>query len=208
MKPLLLAAIVAMAASGPVKCEGLSAEIDAAHAKVAQSANPASVGSTTRRKMHRAVGSRVASSKARARAFVVSSKSPRYRQLAVNQNHKTRLGTNGEAARKKARNRLASGEGSKRRVAMLGLASFYSEDSETASGERFDKHKLHAAHPTLPFGTRLRVTNVRNGRSVTVRVNDRGPFVRGRIVDVTSAAAEALGMVKEGVVKVSLDFVR
>jgi len=91
---------------------------------------------------------------------------------------------------------------------MLGLASFYSEDSETASGERFDKHKLHAAHPTLPFGTRLRVTNVRNGRSVTVRVNDRGPFVRGRIVDVTSAAAEALGMVKEGVVKVTLDFVR
>jgi len=209
MKPLLLAGIVAMAASGPVKCEGLSAEIDAAHAKVAQSANPASVGSTTRRKMHRAVGSRVASSKARARAFVVGSKSPRYRQLAVKQNHKIRLGTNGEAARKKRRNRLASGKGSsKRQAVMLGLASFYSEDRETASGERFDKHKLHAAHRTLPFGTRLRVTNVRNGRSVTVRVNDRGPFVRGRIVDVTSAAAEALGMVDDGVVKVTLDIVR
>jgi len=208
MKPLLLAAIVAMAASGSVKCEGLSAEIDAAHAKVGQSANPASVGGTAQRKRHRAVGSRVAASKAGARAFVVSSKSPRYGQLAVKQAHNTRLGTNGEAARKKARNRLASGEGSRRRVAMLGLASFYSEDSETASGERFDKHKLHAAHPTLPFGTRLRVTNVRNGRSVTVRINDRGPFVRGRIVDVTSAAAEALGMVKEGVVKVTLDFVR
>ena len=208
-KPILLAATVfAYGSLGLVECEGLPAEVETAHAKVGQSANPASVGGTAQRKRHRAVGSRVASSKARARAFVVSSKSPRYRQLAVNQNHKTRLGTNGEAARKKARNRLASGEGSKKRVAMLGLASFYSEDSETASGERFDKHKLHAAHPTLPFGTRLRVTNVRNGRSVTVRVNDRGPFVRGRIVDVTSAAAEALGMVREGVVKVSLDFVR
>jgi len=208
-KPILLAATVfAYGSLGPVECEGLPAEIDAAHAKVGQSANPASVGGTAQRKRHRAVGSRVASSKAGARAFVVSSKSPRYGQLAVKQAHNTRLGTNGEAARKKARNRLASGEGSRRRVAMLGLASFYSEDSETASGERFDKHKLHAAHPTLPFGTRLRVTNVRNGRSVTVRVNDRGPFVRGRIVDVTSAAAEALGMVKEGVVKVTLDFVR
>ena len=208
-KPILLAATVfAYGSLGLVECEGLPAEIDAAHAKVRQSANPASVGGTTQRKRHRAAGGRVASSKAGARAFVVSSKSPRYGQLAVKQAHNTRLGTNGEAARKKARNRLASGEGSKRRVAMLGLASFYSEDSETASGERFDKHKLHAAHPTLPFGTRLRVTNVRNGRSVTVRVNDRGPFVRGRIVDVTSAAAEALGMVKEGVVKVTLDFVR
>jgi len=208
-KPILLAATVfAYGSLGLVECEGLPAEIDAAHAKVRQSANPASVGGTTQRKRHRAAGGRVASSKAGARAFVVSSKSPRYGQLAVKQAHNTRLGTNGEAARKKARNRLASGEGSRRRVAMLGLASFYSEDSETASGERFDKHKLHAAHPTLPFGTRLRVTNVRNGRSVTVRVNDRGPFVRGRIVDVTSAAAEALGMVKEGVVKVTLDFVR
>jgi rare lipoprotein A len=60
----------------------------------------------------------------------------------------------------------------------------------------------------LPFGTRLRVTNVRSGRSVTVRVNDRGPFVRGRVVDVTSAAAKALGIVNEGVVKVTLDIVR
>ena len=91
---------------------------------------------------------------------------------------------------------------------MLGLASFYSEDTETASGDRFDKHGLTAAHPTLPFGTRLRVTNVRNGRSVTVRVNDRGPFVGGRIIDVTLAAAEALGMVNAGIAKVTLDVVR
>ena len=90
---------------------------------------------------------------------------------------------------------------------MLGLASVYWEDTETASGERFDKHQLSAAHPTLPFGTRLRVTNVRNGRYVTVRVNDRGPFVKGRVVDLTLAAAEALGMVNEGIAEVTLDIV-
>lgn len=91
---------------------------------------------------------------------------------------------------------------------MLGLASFYSEDCETASGERFDKNKLNAAHPSLPFGTRLRVTNVTNGRSVTVRVNDRGPFVHGRIIDLTSAAAQVLGMTDAGVVNVTLRLVR
>jgi rare lipoprotein A len=91
---------------------------------------------------------------------------------------------------------------------MFGVASFYSEDKETASGDRFDKRALTAAHRTLPFGTHLRVTNVRNGRSVTVRVNDRGPFARGRIIDVTSAAAEALGMIEAGTTNVTLDIVR
>jgi rare lipoprotein A len=91
---------------------------------------------------------------------------------------------------------------------MSGLASYYSDDTQTASGEAFDKRRLNAAHPSLPFGTRLRVTNIRNGRSVTVRVNDRGPFANGRIVDVTLAAAEALGMVNEGIVKVALEVVR
>jgi rare lipoprotein A len=79
------------------------------------------------------------------------------------------------------------------------VASFYGHDSETASGEKFDPHELTAAHRTLPFGTRLRVTNLANGRSVTVRVNDRGPYVRGRTVDVSSSAAEALKMTERGV---------
>jgi peptidoglycan lytic transglycosylase len=92
-------------------------------------------------------------------------------------------------------------------VASRGLASFYSEGTQTASGEKFDMHQLTAAHPTLPFGTRLRVTNVATGRAVTVRVNDRGPFVPGRIVDVSYAAAETLGMVGGGVAKVKLDVV-
>ena len=88
-----------------------------------------------------------------------------------------------------------------------GLASFYSEGARTASGEKFDAHELTAAHPTLPFGTRLRVTNVATGRSVTVRVNDRGPYVPGRVVDVSYSAANALGMVGKGVAKVKLDVV-
>lgn len=89
-----------------------------------------------------------------------------------------------------------------------GLASFYSDEQETASGEKFDKNELTAAHPSLPFGTRLRVTNASTGRSVVVRVNDRGPYVRGRVVDVSYSAAEALGMVNAGVANVKLDVVQ
>jgi rare lipoprotein A len=89
-----------------------------------------------------------------------------------------------------------------------GVASFYTEDEWTASGERFNTRAMTAAHPTLPFGTRLRVTNVSNGRSVVVRINDRGPFVPGRVVDLSESAAESLGMVERGVVKVKLDVVQ
>lgn len=89
-----------------------------------------------------------------------------------------------------------------------GVASFYTEGTQTASGEKFDTHELTAAHPSLPFGTRLRVTNVATGQSVTVRVNDRGPYVRGRVVDVSHSAAEALGIVDQGVAKVKLDVVQ
>ncbi|MBR0833536.1 septal ring lytic transglycosylase RlpA family protein [Bradyrhizobium manausense] len=92
-------------------------------------------------------------------------------------------------------------------TASHGVASFYS-DIETASGERFDKNELTAAHPTLPFGTRLRVTDVSSGRFVTVRVNDRGPFIRGRVVDISPSAAEALGMVDKGLANVRLDVVQ
>jgi rare lipoprotein A len=94
-----------------------------------------------------------------------------------------------------------------RQTASKGVASFYS-DTETASGEKFDKNELTAAHPSLPFGTRLRVTDVSSGRFVTVRVNDRGPFVRGRVVDISPSAAEALGMVDKGIANVRLDVVQ
>jgi rare lipoprotein A len=78
----------------------------------------------------------------------------------------------------------------------------------TASGEIFDAHGLTAAHPYLPFGTRVRVTNIRNGRSVILRVNDRGPFVGGRVIDVSQGAAVRLGMINSGTAPVSLTVVR
>jgi rare lipoprotein A len=89
-----------------------------------------------------------------------------------------------------------------------GVASFYTEGTQTASGEKFNTMEMTAAHPTLPFGTKLRVTDVGSGRSVTVRVNDRGPFVHGRVVDVSYSAANALGMVGKGVANVKLDVVQ
>ncbi|RKF07264.1 septal ring lytic transglycosylase RlpA family protein [Oceaniradius stylonematis] len=85
-----------------------------------------------------------------------------------------------------------------------GKASWYALTSRTASGEMMDPAKMTAAHPSLPFGTRIEVTNRANGRSVTVRVNDRGPFVHGRIVDVSKEAARRLGMVRSGIVPVCI----
>jgi rare lipoprotein A len=93
------------------------------------------------------------------------------------------------------------------KTASHGVASFYTEGAKTASGEKFNTLDMTAAHPTLPFGTKLRVTNVASGKSVTVRVNDRGPYVQGRVVDVSYSAADALGMVGKGVAKVKLDVV-
>lgn len=89
-----------------------------------------------------------------------------------------------------------------------GKASWYDEPQPTASGERFDKNALTAAHRTLPFGTRVRVTNTRNGKSVVVRINDRGPYSRGRIIDLSKEAARRIGMIEAGVVPVVLEIVR
>lgn len=88
-----------------------------------------------------------------------------------------------------------------------GVASFYSEEQMTANGEKFNPKALTAAHPSLPFGTRLRVTNLATGRFVTVRINDRGPYVPGRVVDLSSSAAESLGIAERGIAKVKLDVV-
>jgi rare lipoprotein A len=88
-----------------------------------------------------------------------------------------------------------------------GSASYYAakfDGRRTASGERFDNDEMTAAHRTLPFGSLVRVTNPANGRSVVVRVNDRGPFTRGRLIDVSRAAAEELGMVARGHAQVEL----
>ncbi len=86
-----------------------------------------------------------------------------------------------------------------------GKASWYAMTTRTASGERASPHTMTAAHRTLRFGTRVRVTNLRNGRSVIVCVNDRGPFVRGRVIDVTKAAARKLGFLRSGWTRVSIN---
>ncbi len=89
-------------------------------------------------------------------------------------------------------------------IKSCGKASWYQLTSMTASGERANPNVMAAAHRTLPFGTRVRVTNFRNGRSVIVRINDRGPFIKGRIIDVTRIAAERLGFKGAGWAPVGL----
>ena len=92
-----------------------------------------------------------------------------------------------------------------------GKASYYADKFQgrsTANGEKFDQRKLTAAHKKLPFGTKLRVTNVQNGKSVIVRVNDRGPFVKGRIVDLSRAAFNRIGHTREGVLNVKVEVLK
>ncbi|MEQ8310780.1 MAG: septal ring lytic transglycosylase RlpA family protein [Sphingopyxis sp.] len=88
-----------------------------------------------------------------------------------------------------------------------GIASYYGNElagNRTASGETFDPGQLTAAHRTLPFGTMVRVTNVATGDSVVVRINDRGPFAHGRVIDVSHAAAREIGMHRSGTARVKL----
>jgi rare lipoprotein A len=87
---------------------------------------------------------------------------------------------------------------------MTGMASFYWQGQRTATGERFNPEGMTAAHRSLPFGTRVRVTHLGNGRSVDVRINDRGPFVGGRIIDLSRGAAGMLGMRHQGVARVKV----
>ena len=89
-----------------------------------------------------------------------------------------------------------------------GIASWYGPDFHgklTANGERYDMHGMTAAHKLLPFGTQVRVTNLSNNRSITVRINDRGPFVGDRVIDLTRTGADKLGMIAAGTARVSLE---
>lgn len=90
-----------------------------------------------------------------------------------------------------------------------GKASYYADKfngRKTASGATFNQRKLTAAHKTLPFGTKIKVTNLANGKTVKVTVNDRGPFVEGRIIDLSKKAAEKIKMVNAGVVQVEIKY--
>ena len=92
-----------------------------------------------------------------------------------------------------------------------GVASFYGEKwngRRTANGEIFNTYELTAAHKTLPFGTKVRVTNEANGKSVVVRINDRGPFVKGRIIDLSTAAFVSIGSTDSGIAKVKLEILK
>ena len=96
-----------------------------------------------------------------------------------------------------------------RKITDSGNASYYSDSfkgRQTASGAIFRQGKKTAAHKTLPFGTRVTVTNLKNGRKVKVRINDRGPFVQGRIIDLSKKAAKKIGMLNAGVVPVKITY--
>jgi rare lipoprotein A len=95
------------------------------------------------------------------------------------------------------------------KITETGKASFYADKFKgrpTSSGEIFRQHKKTAAHKTLPFGTKVKVTNLENGRTVKVRINDRGPFVAGRIIDLSKKAARKIGMVDAGVSNVEIKY--
>lgn len=101
----------------------------------------------------------------------------------------------------------AAGPGGKQH-ALSGIASYYWQGQMTASGEPFDKRAMTAAHPSLPFGTKVRVFCANTGRDVVVRINDRGPFKPGRVIDLSEAAAEVIGMQGRGLTTVQLEVVR
>ena len=93
----------------------------------------------------------------------------------------------------------------------IGAASWYGpgfNGKKTASGEIFDETKLTAAHRTIPLGHKARITHLGNGKSVEVLINDRGPYVEGRMIDLSHAAAKALGMIKNGIAKVQVELLR
>lgn len=107
--------------------------------------------------------------------------------------------------------RTPAGSGGNNAPVQRGLASWYGpgfHGEPTAQGELFNMHALTAAHRSLPLGTRVRVTNLENGRSVVVRINDRGPYKRGVIIDLSRRAASQIGMIRDGRVRVEVATVR
>lgn len=106
---------------------------------------------------------------------------------------------------------VQSADSAKRAVSLeRGQASFYADryqSRKTASGERYDHGKRTAAHKTLPFGTRVKVTNTKNNKTVVVKINDRGPFVKGRIIDLSKSAFSHIGKTSAGILPVTLEVI-
>ncbi len=158
---------------------------------------------TKRRKASSATKSRRAHYKKRSRT---ASKSYRSRKHYTRTAHASKRRKSARVANSRRRAyRSASTSG--RSHALNGLASYYWQPQRVASGGWFNPRAMTAAHKTLPFGTRVRVTNKRNGRTVHVTINDRGPYIGGRIIDLSDAAAGAIGMKSAGVVPVSVEVV-
>ncbi len=148
-----------------------------------------------------------ASKKAYKKASYKKHKKAAYRKAAY------KKAAHRKSAYKKSSKKYATYKKAKRTVASSGsyggggshgMASYYWQGQTTASGARFNPSGMTAAHRTLPFGTRVLVTNKRNGRSVTVTINDRGPFIKGRIIDLSRGAASVIGMTQSGVAPVSI----
>ena len=158
-------------------------------------ARPASAGSWN------CVGPEVACGSARGTVKKASYKKAAYKKTASHRAHKA---TRSASAERRAAKRNVASSGGSYGGGSSGIASYYWQGQMTASGARFNPGAMTAAHRTLPFGTRVMVTNQSNGRSVTVTINDRGPFVKGRIIDLSKAAAGAIGMTGQGLARVSV----
>lgn len=138
--------------------------------------------------------------RASARATQRSARSPRAtRQRAVSIDDDAPRATRRESRRAAPLASLSGGG-----LRSSGVASYYWQPQRVASGGWFNPNAMTAAHKTLPFGTRVRVTNMNNGRAVTVTINDRGPYIAGRIIDLSRAAASAVGMTGSGVARVNV----
>lgn len=217
-------AVAPMGESGPVRTAMIS---ELQKSKKAHLSKPGSKSvHKTRRAKHRAVSRsyRVAHQRVHARsrgahrARTASRHAARRTRKSTIQAYRSRRLTEvaqAEGVRQPAKRTRRVSQQSSRRTAkfvpagttMTGLASYYWQPQRVASGGWFNPKAMTAAHKTLPFGTRVRVTNKRNGRSVEVTINDRGPYVAGRIIDLSDAAAGAIGMKSAGVVPVQVEVV-
>lgn len=138
----------------------------------------------------------VSSAHATRRAARAESNAPRVRVAQVEDNDDGSRPQRRAASKPRPRESLSGGSGE------TGVASYYWQPQALASGGRFNPNALTAAHKTLPFGTRVRVTHLSNGNSVDVVINDRGPYIAGRIIDLSKRAAQDIGMTGQGVARV------
>ena len=134
-----------------------------------------------------------------------AAKKATYKKQATTKAQKGSLSARRAAARNNKVAKAAYSGGGSYGGGSSGIASYYWQGQQTASGQRFNPSGMTAAHRTLPFGTKVRVTNHSNGRSVVVTINDRGPFIKGRIIDLSRGAAQVIGMTGQGLARVSVE---